>query len=1087
MGSVISLKKPEEPQQPLSFRDKIRLDRYAIKGNRNEIQPGDWVVVLVVEHPKFPVKEIGIVQKVEGKQVTVKLISGGDFGKEFTQYIGKVDKLLEFTSEQIAHRVAEGVASVEKTPKLREYWYEKFYEQIVSGKLVPAGRINAGAGTSEYKKSIGATLEELTLFNCFSGETIVRTKDGLFQIKDLKGKKVTVLSKDGVWREAEFKSYGKQELYEITFQNGEVVRATAGHEWWVKVGSGRLRKVTTVDLEGKRVPVVFGGHPERNEDFYKGLQHGIVFGDGTIQSNDESKSYVLLFGEKQKYAMYFKDYPITPHYDGKYVRVSDMPAYFKSLPDDNESPSYWYGFIVGLLGTDGFCDSRGHVGIHQSDLEVLEKISKNLYKTGFVSTGITVSRELNPYNGSYSPSYKLGFIKQTVQPDDLIKDSHRDKFINSPKSRQGSLKVVSVKPLGIVEEVYCCEEPETHTFVIGSGILTGNCYVIPHALDSRHGLIESLGIQVEIHSRGGGVGQDWSSARPRTAPVLGVRGRSSGAVSWGAGKSFYTGLIEQGGSRRGATMGMMQDWHPDLIEFITCKLSDKPRKLPDGTFRSPLEYIREKFQDKFPGSTIYAHGVEHCNLSVLISDDFMRAVKNDEEWVLEFPDTTHPLYDTHWVQEYQADLRAWKKDGLPTVTYHRYRARDILDLIVECNWMSAEPGVVFLDRYRYMSNSNYYKRGKIIATNPCGEQGLPAWGVCNLSHINLAKFVDTEKNEILLEELAETVRIAVRFLDNVIDHTPYHFKENEEQQKGERRIGLGILGYAEMLIRLGLRYGSKEALEFTNMLGKFITYHGYQASIELAKEKGPFKWFDADGFLSSGHMRENVLPAFPELEKKIRKYGIRNVTIFTVAPTGSTGTMMGTSTGIEPYFSFKYWRNSRLGMTEIVEDVAAEWLEKNGYEVTPENLKYLPDYFVSAMELTPEEHIRTQAVWQKWICSSISKTCNAPNSHTPADIANIVELAYDLGLKGFTYYRDGSRDEQVLATTQDGLFALEKEMKAKPELEVLAQLDSASLKGLIGIAQSFGLLPGEDNSPKPTTEELTLMISGCVGGKCTLD
>jgi ribonucleotide reductase alpha subunit len=269
-----------------------------------------------------------------------------------------------------------------------------------------------------------------------------------------------------------------------------------------------------------------------------------------------------------------------------------------------------------------------------------------------------------------------------------------------------------------------------------------------------------------------------------------------------------------------------------------------------------------------------------------------------------------------------------------------------------------------------------------------------------------------------------------------------------------------------------------------------MTLHGYEASIDLAIEKGPFKWFEPNGFLRSLHMQNNVLPAHPHLERRIRDHGIRNVTIFTIAPTGSTGTMTGTSTGCEPYFAFTYWRNSRLGMAEIVEDVAAEWLTANGYEVTSENLQYLPKYFISAMELTPEEHIRTQAAWQKWICSSISKTCNAPNNHTVEDIANIIDLGYESGLKGFTYYRDGSRDEQVLSTTSAGLFGGTEE---RPELAILAKLDTASLKGLISVAEGYGLFPAENGGEgtdtalgkQPTTEELTIMLSGCIGGKCS--
>ncbi|WP_442950404.1 adenosylcobalamin-dependent ribonucleoside-diphosphate reductase [Paenibacillus sp. DMB20] len=497
-----------------------------------------------------------------------------------------------------------------------------------------------------------------------------------------------------------------------------------------------------------------------------------------------------------------------------------------------------------------------------------------------------------------------------------------------------------------------------------------NCYVIPSPKDSRGGIMETLSEMTEIMARGGGVGINLSSLRPRRAIVRGVNGSSSGAVSWGGLFSYTTGLIEQGGSRRGALMLMMNDWHPDVMDFITVKQT--------------------------------MGQVTNANLSVCVSNGFMKAVKEDLDWDLVFPDTSEPGYDEEW----DGDLDKWKQSGRKVITYKTVKAREIWHTIIESAWKSAEPGVVFMEYYNQMSNSWYFN--PIICTNPCGEQGLPGWGVCNLSAMNLSKFYDEEKHDVAWDDLAETTRYSVRFLDNVIDTTPYHFPENEANQKKERRVGLGTMGLAELMIKLGIRYGSPESLEFLDKLYGFIAREAYLASADIAQEKGSFKAFDAELYLQSGFMK-NIVETFPEVGEAVRTKGARNVTVITQAPTGSTGTMVGTSTGIEPYFAFKYYRQSRLGFDEQFVPIAQEWLDSHPGET-------LPDYFVTAMDLSAEDHIRAQAAIQRWVDSSISKTANCPADFTVEETKRLYELAFDLGCKGVTIYRDGSRDVQVLQT-----------------------------------------------------------------------
>lgn len=492
-----------------------------------------------------------------------------------------------------------------------------------------------------------------------------------------------------------------------------------------------------------------------------------------------------------------------------------------------------------------------------------------------------------------------------------------------------------------------------------------NCYVIPSPVDSRDGIFDTLSQMAEIMSRGGGVGINLSTLRPRYAYVKGVNGRSSGSVSWGGLYSFVTGLIEQGGSRRGALMLILNIWHPDVLEFISSK--------------------------KEMGK------ITNANISVGITDDFMAAVEADGDWELAFPDTSDPKYATEWT----GNLKTWRERGGAVVVHKTVRAREVWDTIIESAWASAEPGLWFVDRSNTMSNSWYYDRGDLICTNPCGEQPLPAWAVCNLGHLNLARF--THQGKVAWEELGHAVRTAVRFLDNVIDATPYFFAQNQTQQQDERRVGMGTIGLAEMLIRLGIRYGSEESVEFLDKLYSFIAREAYLASSSIAEEKGSFALFDAEKFLQSGFMR--AMPA--DVREAVRTKGIRNVTLLTQAPTGTVGTMVGTSTGIEPFYFWSYFRKSRLGMHEEKVKILEEWEAAHPGEKRP-------DYFVAAMELTPEEHVRVQATTQRWVDSAISKTCNCPSDYTVEQTKELYELMYKLGCKGGTIYRDKSRDEQVL-------------------------------------------------------------------------
>lgn len=528
-------------------------------------------------------------------------------------------------------------------------------------------------------------------------------------------------------------------------------------------------------------------------------------------------------------------------------------------------------------------------------------------------------------------------------------------------------------------------------FVPGGRILAGagaetektfyNCYVIPvesrtpDGNDSREAIFDTIKTMVDIMSRGGGVGINWSVLRPAGSYLSRISGTSSGPIGWMDVASKAVGEVIQGGSRRGAAMFMIDDWHPDVLKFIEAK-KDLTR-------------------------------ITNANISVSVSDAFMWAVQKDLPWVLQFPDTKDPAYNTEWT----GDLMAWKAAGHETILYEEVPARIIWHKLAESAWDNGEPGVVFLDRYNKLSTAGDIER--IISVNPCGEQGLGAYSVCNLGAMNLDKYIfkiHDGPREFVWSMFEKDVRVAVRFLDNVIDKTYYHLPETKQQQMKLRRIGLGVMGLADALIHLGLRYGSPEAVEFTEKVFRTMKDAAIEQSMALAKVKGAAGGWDPSmwdkPYLSEywNRVDKDFYTPLPPL---------RNLFLLTQAPTGTTSIVAGVNSGIEPYFAFQYGREDRTGQWAFKAPVLSEWENQNDRDLVA-LARPLPDYFVTSGDITVDEHIAMQAAAQKYIDSSVSKTINAPNSHTVEDVEHAFTSAYDSGLKGLAYFRDGCGRAQVL-------------------------------------------------------------------------
>ena len=603
-----------------------------------------------------------------------------------------------------------------------------------------------------------------------------------------------------------------------------------------------------------------------------------------------------------------------------------------------------------------------------------------------------------------------------------------------------------------------------------SAVTYFNCFVMPFIKDSRVGISEHRQQVMEIMSRGGGVGTNGSTLRPKNSLAKGVNGKSSGAVSWLQDLSQLTNLVEQGGSRRGAQMIMMASWHPDIIEFIISKMQnarilqflintiqdedivrqakEKLKFIPltddevemyetlketeiknPGTLKpSILDKVNELLLN---GGRYEVNNPEYfngANISVAITKEFMEAVEKDTEYQLRYPDIDNysqgekAAYDEKWHDV--GDVREWKAMGYGIRVYKTLRARDLWNLINICATYSAEPGIFFIDNANDMTNAKGYNQ-KVVSTNPCGEQPLAPYSVCNLAAINLANMVDYDKYDVNWEKLKTTIRVSVRMQDNVIDKTTYFLEQNKRQALGERRVGMGIMGLHDLMIYCNIRYGSKKGNEFVDKLMKFIAINAYQTSIDLAKEKGSFPFLEQYGsrqkFIESGYMRK--MPK--EIRDGVLQYGIRNSHLLTIAPTGSTGTMVGVSTGLEPYFAFKYFRSGRLGKYMEVDAPIVE----NYLQLHPEYRgKDLPDIFVSAMELTAEEHAAVQCIIQRWVDSSISKTVNAPKGYSVEQVEELYQYLYKHGAKGGTVYVDGSRDTQVLTLKKDEVSPVQMDM-----------------------------------------------------------
>ncbi len=594
------------------------------------------------------------------------------------------------------------------------------------------------------------------------------------------------------------------------------------------------------------------------------------------------------------------------------------------------------------------------------------------------------------------------------------------------------------------------------------------------------GIMDSLRASALIHQQGGGTGYSFSELRPEGDVVASTAGVASGPVSFMKMYDAATEVIKQGGRRRGANMGVLHVWHPDILKFIRSKSGE-------------LKDVN----------------LQNFNISVGVYDSFMKAVEEGLLWELVNPRLTslnpnvnnsryyaivmaRHYMSEEWVQEYLIDELESAGGSTPLdtsliITYdevmeiarkenavvNTVSAVELFNEIVRCAWESGDPGLLFVDTINRRHPVWYL--GKIGATNPCGEVPAREWESCNLGSINLEMYVKyvNGKPVILWDELAEDIKLSIRFLDNVIDLNKYQIPQIERETKKTRKIGLGVMGWAHMLVKLNIPYNSVDALCLAYHISEWILYNAYLSSIELAKERGPFPawnpklyrpiWVDVNrledilklaGISESPSEHVKLLVSsrpkvdWNELEGEMLRYGLRNATVTSIAPTGTISIIAGTSSSIEPLFALAFIRQVTVGTFIEVNNLFLSYLKDIGLDepevirsiaesgsvvhnpFIPKNIRKI---FVTAHDIEPLWHLLHQAVWQQWTDQGVSKTINMRAEATIDDVRNVYIMAWKLGCKGITVYRDKSKSKQVI---QFGLKIAERLAKEEVEREL---------------------------------------------------
>lgn len=904
--------------------------------------------------------------------------------------------------------------------------------------VIPQGSIMSQLGS----KSIGS------LSNCFRGDVKVLTRQGWREIKELENTKQNIMTKGGGWVEAPFKSYGEQRLSEVVLSNGyqeKRVWATEGHRWAIykqsKPDSISKIKTTSELIEGDILYATYG-KMRRFKLSSVGVSHGITYGDGHTVKGSDNCNNITLCSESRPLGIYFPESYVSSDEnlcEGGSDFYSGLPNYFRDLPNIYENKSYLYGWLAGYFAADGHIDKRGSVMINSSKVEDLLFVKDVCGVLGIGCGEVNSQTVVSNLTNRDHTMYKVVIHKNHLREDFFLLDKHSSRF--NQTGREPSRWVVKeVFATGVIEKVYCAEVPKTESFVVEGNILSMNCFVIGSPEDSYGGIFEKDEQMVQLMKRRGGVGIDISTLRPHGTKTSNAAKTSTGAISFMDRYSNTTREVAQEG-RRGALLISIKVEHPDVMEFIKIK--------------------RDLTQ------------VTGANISIKISDKFMKAVDNDEDFILRFPcDRVFSKGDfqEHYnLTHFDYNINYTLSDG--TIIKH-IKAKEYWEEIIKSAHGVAEPGLMFWDSMVNYSPDGVYSQFKPVTTNPCSELAMQPFDACRLIAVNLFSFVDnpyTSKAKFNFTKFYEYNYEAMRLSDDLIDLELEHIDriinkinndpEPEDIKRRElelwkkikatatasRRTGLGFTALGDTLAGLQLEYGSDESLVIIEKIMKTKMRSELDCTTDLAIIRGTFKGWDPqeefiyysrdNPFIGRNSFYEFLLDKFPIQAVRMNIHGRRNVSWSTVAPTGSVSLLAQVTSGIEPLFQPFYMRRKKVNSGEdvrvdftddngdtwqefpVLHEKFKEWMKSLGVkpneELTEGELDFFfrksPWYKSTAEDIDWKKRVEIQSIIQKYISHSISSTINLPSDVSVEEVSNIYLESYKKGLKGITVYRDGSR------------------------------------------------------------------------------
>lgn len=860
--------------------------------------------------------------------------------KEFARIEDKYQKIEKDDYEDASFQAIEHLSNY--CLKRKNLDTKKIYSLFKDFKyIIPQGSVMSQLGS----ESIGS------LSNCFKGDVLVLTRDGWKPIGILANKSVEIMTKGGYWVYAPFKNYGKQQLWEIKLSNGyqeKILFATKDHRWAIfkKSKPNYIAEVKTTEqlkesLENKDSVTLYSTYAkQRNFKLSSvGIAHGITYGDGHTVKGDDNCNNITICSDLRKLGKYFPESYVSSDENnckGGSDFYSGLPNYFRKLPDIRENKSYLYGWLAGYFAADGHITEDGSVMICSSKMFDIVFIKDVCGVLGIGCTEITQQTVISNLTNKEHTMYKCFIHKNHLSEDFFLLEKHKEKFNQTDKA-PSRWKVISVKETQEIENVYCAEVPDTESFVIEGNILSMNCFVIGQPEDSYGGIFLKDQEQAQLMKRRGGVGLDISTLRPEGTLTSNAAKSSTGAVSFMHRFSNTTREVAQNG-RRGALMLSMDVNHPDIMEFIKIK--------------------RDLLQ------------VTGANISIKLNNEFMKAVENDEDYILRFPcDSDISYFSDEYIKANYGELHYIEdhKNDNNIIYTKTIKAKEYWNEIIKSAHNVAEPGLMFWNNMIEYSPDGVYPQFKQVTTNPCSEIAMQPYDACRLIAVNLFSFVKdpfTKKAKFDFEHFYKVNYEAMRLSDDLIDleleHIERILKKIESDSESEkvkdveknlwlkvyntanasRRTGLGFTALGDTLAALGLGYDSDNGLNIIENIMDTKLRSELDCTIDLAILRGTFKgwdenieygFIDKDGITTSKYGNEFYLflyKNYPVQAKRMMQYGRRNVSWSTVAPTGTVSLMTQTTSGIEPLFQPFYTRRKKVNPND--KNVRIDFTDDNG-------------------------------------------------------------------------------------------------------------------------------------------------------------